>query len=315
MSTKRMNCCVCGKDISDPIYIFSQFKHYIRKTTPEFLKKLMFNRGKHYNSLFYICYNCRKFNHESVLYLRHQNLRYRFSASTSRDILRYRMILKNKTFLIYRDFLNFKGGDVRVKGYWFTIDLNIYGAHFIYDLKTNNLIYNNEELKDSLTKMFVDSIIQKIFKIFEDNRKILLNLVAELPKRLKKFYRLSGGVEKKFFLEKYGTTNPTARIDKELNLDLGKILDFRDYIHESHAKKLEGNYFLVPGINNYWYRAKHENLPLKGLFFYCHIQNMGEVIHSSEIGEEVSEKDYYQIRNDVNQISACIVYEEIPEQR
>jgi len=132
-------------------------------------------------------------------------------------------------------------------------------------------------------------------------------------KRLKKFYRLSGGLEKKFFYEKYGTTNPIARIDQELNLDLENIVNFKDYIHESHAKKLEGHNLLVPSIHNYWFRAKHENLPLKGLFFYCHIQNMGEVIHSSEIGEEVSKEDYYQIRNHVNQISACIVYDEIPE--
>lgn len=132
-------------------------------------------------------------------------------------------------------------------------------------------------------------------------------------KRLEKFYRLLGGLEKKFFHEKYGTTNPIARIDQELDLDLENIVNFKDYIQENHAKKLEGHHLLVPCIHNYWYRAKHENLPLKGLFFYCHIQNMGEVIHSSEIGEEVSKKDYYEIRNDVNQISACIVYDEIPE--
>ena len=132
-------------------------------------------------------------------------------------------------------------------------------------------------------------------------------------KRLKNFYRLSGGVEKKYFYEKYGTTNPIARIDKELNLDLEIVVNFKNYIHENHTKKLEGYHLLVPCIHNYWFRAKHENLPSKGLFFYCHIHNMGEVIHSSEIGEEVSKKDYYEIRNDVNQISACIIYDEIPE--
>lgn len=132
-----------------------------------------------------------------------------------------------------------------------------------------------------------------------------------VDKRLKKFHRLSGGLEKKFFNEKYGTTNPIARIDHEINLDLENIVNFTDYIHESHVKKFHN--LLVPCIHNYWFRAKHENLPLKGLFFYCHIRNMGEVIHSSEIGEEVSEKDYYQIKNHVNQISPCIVYDEIPE--
>lgn len=130
-------------------------------------------------------------------------------------------------------------------------------------------------------------------------------------KRLKRYYRLSGGLEKQFFYEKYGTTNPIARIDQEFNLDLENIVKFEDYMHESHAKKLEGNNLLVPCIHNYWYRAKHENLPLKGLFYYCHIHNMGEVIHSSEIGEEVSEKNYYQIRYYVRQISACRIYNEI----
>lgn len=132
-------------------------------------------------------------------------------------------------------------------------------------------------------------------------------------KRLKNFYRLSGGVEKKYFYEKYGTTNPIAKIDIELNLDLDSVVNFEDYIDENYTKQLEGQHLLVPCIHNYWFRAKHEHLPLKGLFFYCHINNMGEVIHSSEIGEKVSKKDYYQIRNDVNQISACKVYNEIQE--
>ena len=116
-------------------------------------------------------------------------------------------------------------------------------------------------------------------------------------------------MEKKFFHKKYGTTNPIARIDQALNLDLENIVKFDDYINEGHVKKFEGRHLLVPCISNYWVRANHENLPLKGLFFYCHIQNMGEVIHSSEIGEKVNKKDYYQIQDNVNQISACIVYD------
>ncbi len=128
--------------------------------------------------------------------------------------------------------------------------------------------------------------------------------------KLKKFYRLSGGLEKKFFCEKYGTTNPIARIDQKHNLDLENVINFEDYINESYDKNLEGHYLLVPCIHNYWFRAKHENLPLKGLFFYSHIQNTGEIIHSSEIGEVVSKNDYYQIRNHVNHISACKVYDE-----
>ena len=127
-------------------------------------------------------------------------------------------------------------------------------------------------------------------------------------KRLKKYFKLSGGPEKRFFYEKYGETNPIARIDQELNLDLENIINFEDYIDESYDKQLEGNYLAVPCIHNYWVRAKHENLPLKGLFYYSHIHNNGEIIHSSEIGEEVSEKYYYQKRNTANDVFAIGIY-------
>ena len=110
--------------------------------------------------------------------------------------------------------------------------------------------------------------------------------------RIEKYYRLLGGPEKRFFYEKYGTFNPIARIDKELNLDLENVVDFSDYIKESFAKKLDG-YLFSHIIGFYWRRAKLENLPLKGLFYYCHILNNGDVIHSSEVGKEVSAKTYY----------------------
>lgn len=133
-------------------------------------------------------------------------------------------------------------------------------------------------------------------------------------KRINKYFRLSRGEEKRFFREKYGTTNPIARIDQALNLDLEYVVDFNEYINETLAKMLESRHLFEPCVFNYWVRAKHENLPLKGLFFYGHIQNMGEIIHSSEIGEKVTEKDYYNRFHDkVNQILACVVYDEIPK--
>jgi hypothetical protein len=61
-------------------------------------------------------------------------------------------------------------------------------------------------------------------------------------------------------------------IDKKLKLNLENIIDFGKYIKESYAIKSEG-YLLSNCVYNYWIRAKHEGLPLKGLFYYCHIHN------------------------------------------
>ena len=124
--------------------------------------------------------------------------------------------------------------------------------------------------------------------------------------RIEKYYRLLGGPEKRFFYEKYGTFNPIARIDEELNLDLENVVDWEAHIYESHAKGL-GDHSNTT-VHNYWVRAKHENLPLKGLFYYCHIHGMGETIHSSEVGKEVSKEAYSQIRYELKQISADSVY-------
>ncbi|MEJ2248647.1 MAG: hypothetical protein P8Y97_03185 [Candidatus Lokiarchaeota archaeon] len=55
----------------------------------------------------------------------------------------------------------------------------------------------------------------------------------------------------------------------------------------------------------------HEGLPLKGLFYYCHIHNNGEMIHNSEIGEEVTQEDYYQERFTLTSVSALEVYGEV----
>lgn len=124
--------------------------------------------------------------------------------------------------------------------------------------------------------------------------------------RIGKCFQLLGGDEKRFFQEKYGTTNPIARIDKKFHLNLENIESFEDYVHESYQRKLDG-YLQAISVHNYWIRAKYENLPLQGVFYYCHIQNIGEVIHEAEIGEEVSQGQY-QFSKPSENVSARSVY-------
>ncbi len=106
------------------------------------------------------------------------------------------------------------------------------------------------------------------------------------------YYFLKGNSA--YFLEKYGTRNPIARIDKVLRFDLEKVKSkeaFHNYVRE---EKPNSEYSFV--ILLYWKRARNEtseNLPLNGLFYYSHIHSHGEIIHSSEIGHRAEHVDGY----------------------
>ncbi len=137
----QIECCICGKtNLTD----FNKNKFILKTTTPAILKTHLFRQGKRYNSHFYQCYNCCK--------------------STG---ARKRLIIKKKCFLITQDFLAYKGGDIRTKSYWFTIELNIYGNNFIYDRKTKQLVkvvWSNLDFGEEPFHAFLDSIRDDVWR-------------------------------------------------------------------------------------------------------------------------------------------------------
>ncbi|MCP6718895.1 MAG: hypothetical protein KJI71_01505 [Patescibacteria group bacterium] len=113
--------------------------------------------------------------------------------------------------------------------------------------------------------------------------KTAFELIINEFRKIGNYYFLKGNSD--YFLKKYGTRNPIARIDKELRFDIEKIKSRRDIIKFMHKDKILFAYSFCTGL--YWTRAKNEileNLPLNGLFYYSHIHGHGEIIHSSEIG-------------------------------
>ena len=113
--------------------------------------------------------------------------------------------------------------------------------------------------------------------------KTAFELIVNEFRRLENHYFLKGNSD--YFLKKYGTRNPIARIDKELRFDIEKVKIKEDFKKYMRKDKTYSTYYFVNYL--YWTRARNEiseNLPLKGLFYYSHIHNNGEIIHSSEIG-------------------------------
>lgn len=95
---------------------------------------------------------------------------------------------------------------------------------------------------------------------------------------LGKEYMLTG--KSNYFLKKYGTYNPIARIDDRFTIPKIPINSWEDW-----ENWLEKNSCYV-GISStlYWERCRLDRLSLFGVFYYSHIQNLGELIHESEIG-------------------------------
>ncbi len=110
--------------------------------------------------------------------------------------------------------------------------------------------------------------------------KTAFELIINEFRKIGNHYFLKGNSD--YFLKKYGTRNPIARIDKELRFDI-ENLKSEEGFHEYTRK--DSTYTLTKFL--YWKRARNElskTLPLKGQFYYSHIHNHGEIIHSSEIG-------------------------------
>ncbi len=113
--------------------------------------------------------------------------------------------------------------------------------------------------------------------------KTAFELIVNEFRKVGNHYFLKGNSD--YFLEKYGTRNPIARIDMELRFDIEMVKSKEDLSKDLRKDKTNSAYHFTKCL--YWKRAKNEiseKLPLKGLFYYSHILNHGEIIHSSEIG-------------------------------
>jgi hypothetical protein len=86
-----------------------------------------------------------------------------------------------------------------------------------------------------------------------------------------KHYRIKG--DSPYFKDKYGTSNPIIKIE-------GKDTDL-----------WVGGWKTTPNPVCYAYaiRVAEEHLPLPGIVYYGHIGNSGELVHETELGEEVTE--------------------------
>jgi len=119
--------------------------------------------------------------------------------------------------------------------------------------------------------------------------KTAFELIINEFRREGNHYFLKGNSD--YFLEKYGTRNPIARIDKKLRIDIEMVKSEGDLPKYWRKDKANSTYHFV--ISLYWKRAKEEKLPLKGLFYYSHIHNHGEIIHSSEIAHRAEPVNPY----------------------
>ncbi len=160
---RSKNCNICGKK---NLTEFNENRFVLRKTTPDILKRHLFQQGKNYNSYFYLCYNC-----SSGFLGKNQDKFFKRQIYKGSNT-RMKLLLKKKSYLTKHDFIYFKGGDIRTRDYWFTLKIQVYGYITIYDKKGRKPIMELSEdmtlFEVKLYKEFLGSKIEKIWEIIED---------------------------------------------------------------------------------------------------------------------------------------------------
>ncbi len=134
MNQKKTKCLICGKE---NLSYFNNNQFIFLKTTPVVFRHILREKGKGYRSHFYLCYNCIHSNETKL-----------------------KMLLKKKHFIIRKDFLDFRGGDVLIKIYWFTIKL---GDTYIFDRKTQETIMKKTPFFQEHIDSFIYSIIDEVW--------------------------------------------------------------------------------------------------------------------------------------------------------
>jgi len=195
LNVKKTECNICGKQ---NLSFFNRNQFVLRKSTPAPLKIFLFNQGKKYSSHFYMCYNCcsgflgkdrgcDKNRHKT--YLTHPGRHYELVQNSRNVILklkeikegnpRDKLIIKGKTYLTRFDFLDFRGGDVRLREYWFTLRLHCYGSIFIYDNKSRELVIerHHENIFSSMYKRFIERKMERIWEKVDEDMKSRRNWI------------------------------------------------------------------------------------------------------------------------------------------